>query len=156
VSALRTARATSAGGVVHRSEAGLLEIVLVHRRVPPLWALPKGTPDSGETLPETAIRETREETGLEVAIEEPITAITYFFMHRRTRFQKTVHFFLMQPIGGRLEDHDHEFDEVRWVAIGEALELMTHATEREVVQRAAELLAARGERAEVPVPVARS
>jgi len=153
VSALRTARATSAGGVVHRADGGPPQIVLVHRRVPPLWALPKGTPDSGETLTETAIRETREETGLAVEIEEPITSITYFFVRRRTRFHKTVHFFLMRPLGGRLEDHDHEFDEVRWVPIEEALELMTHATEREVVQQAAALLAAR--EPELAVPVAR-
>ena len=149
MSALRTARATSAGGVVHRSDAGRVEIVLVRRREPPLWALPKGTPDSGETLAETAIRETREETGLQVEIEEPISAISYFFVHGRTRFHKTVHFFLMRPIGGRLEDHDHEFDEVAWVGIDEALELMTHLTERGVVRRAAELLSARGEMATV-------
>ena len=153
MSALRSARATSAGGVVHRAEGGSAQIVLVHRRLPSLWALPKGTPDSGETLAETAIRETREESGLAVEIEEPITAISYFFVHRRTRFHKTVHFFLMRPIGGRLEDHDHEFDEVRWVQIEEALELMTHATEREVVLQAAALLAARG--AELAAPVAR-
>ena len=149
--ALRTARATSAGGVVHRSEAGQVEIVLVRRREPPLWALPKGTPDAGETLVETAMRETREETGLAVEIEEPIRAISYFFVHHRTRFHKTVHFFLMRPIGGRLEDHDHEFDEVRWVKLDEALRIMTHATERGVVQHAAELLAARDETAELAV-----
>ncbi len=153
---LRTARATSAGGVVHRTEAGRAEIVLVRRREPPLWALPKGTPDSGETLAETAIRETREETGLQVVIEEPITSISYFFMRRRTRFHKTVHFFLMRQIGGRLEDHDHEFDEVRWVQIEEALELMTHATERAVVMQAAELLAAPGEEVALAVGGAKS
>jgi len=151
VPALRSARATSAGGVVHRTEGGRLEIVLVRRRQPPLWALPKGTPDSGETLAETAIRETREETGLQVEIEEPISAITYFFVHGRTRFHKTVHFFLMHPIGGRLEDHDHEFDEVRWVQIDEALRVMTHATERGVVQRAVEILSGRGEMTELVV-----
>jgi 8-oxo-dGTP pyrophosphatase MutT (NUDIX family) len=140
--------------VVHRADDGPPEIVLVHRRMPPLWALPKGTPDSGETLEETAIRETREESGLEVEIEEPITSISYFFVHGRTRYHKTVHFFLMRPTGGQLADHDHEFDEVRWVQLGEALELMTHATEREVVLRAAALLAARqGE--ELALPVAR-
>ncbi len=79
---------------------GRTEVVLVHRLKPPLWALPKGTPDAGETLAETATRETREETGLEVEIEEPISAISYFFVHGRTRFHKTVHFFLMRPIGG--------------------------------------------------------
>jgi len=145
VPGLRSARATSAGGVVHRTEAARIEIVLVHRREPSLWALPKGTPDAGETLAETAVRETHEETGLEVEIEEPISSISYFFVRGRTRFHKTVHFFLMRPVGGRLEDHDHEFDEVRWIQIEEALELMTHATERAVVLRAAELLAGRGD-----------
>lgn len=123
----------------------------MRRQQPPLWALPKGTPDAGETLAETATREANEETGLRVEIEEPIRAITYFFVHGRTRFHKTVHFFLMRPIGGRLEDHDHEFDEVRWVEIDEALRIMTHATERAVVERAAEILAARGELAELAV-----
>ena len=123
----------------------------MRRQQPPLWALPKGTPDAGETLAETATREANEETGLRVEIEEPIRAITYFFVHGKTRFHKTVHFFLMRPIGGRLEDHDHEFDEVRWVEIDEALRIMTHATERAVVERAAEILAARGELAELAV-----
>ncbi|HET7686978.1 MAG TPA: NUDIX hydrolase [Candidatus Limnocylindria bacterium] len=141
---LRNARAVSAGGVVHRSREGRLEIILVHRRQPRLWALPKGTPDAGETIVETAIRETREETGLAVDAEDRIDSISYFFVRGQTRFHKTVHFFLMRPIGGAIEEHDHEFDEVRWVQVEEALELLTHATERAVVERAAELLAARG------------
>jgi 8-oxo-dGTP pyrophosphatase MutT (NUDIX family) len=137
VPTLRNARATSAGGVVYRSAQGRIEIVLVHRHAPPLWALPKGTPDAGETLEETALRETREETGLHVEIEEPIGSVSYFFVRASTRFHKTVHFFLMRPAGGRLEEHDHEFDEARWVQLEEALELMSYATEREMVERAA-------------------
>ena len=77
---LRNARATSAGGVVHRSEGERVEILLVHRRVPVLWALPKGTPDSGESIEETALRETREETGIKVQVEKPLGAISYFFV----------------------------------------------------------------------------
>jgi 8-oxo-dGTP pyrophosphatase MutT (NUDIX family) len=141
VPVLRTARATSAGGVVHRTVDGETEILLVHRRAPVLWALPKGTPDSGETIEETALRETREETGIEVEIEAPISAIRYFFVRGTTRFHKTVHFFLMRPIGGAIELHDGEFDEVRWARVGEALALMNHATERSVVERAVALLA---------------
>ncbi|HET8571922.1 MAG TPA: NUDIX hydrolase [Candidatus Limnocylindria bacterium] len=137
---LRNARATSAGGVVHRSLDGRLEIVLVHRRRPVLWALPKGTPDAGETLEETALRETREETGLEVELEAPIRAIRYFFVHGSTRFHKTVHFYLMRPVGGALEQHDHEFDEVRWLQVEEALGLMSYATERGVVEEAVEMV----------------
>lgn len=139
---LRHARATSAGGVVHRSTDGSIEIVLVHRRTPPLWALPKGTPSRGESLDETAVRETHEETGLEVEIVQPLGPIRYFFVARGTRFHKTVHFYLMRAVGGDVAEHDHEFDEVRWFQLEEALAIMTYPTEREVVQRAAELLAA--------------
>jgi 8-oxo-dGTP pyrophosphatase MutT (NUDIX family) len=138
--ALRNARATSAGGVVHRTVDGQVEIVLVHRRHPALWALPKGTPNAGETLEETALRETREETGLQVEIEAPIRAISYVFVRGRTRFHKSVHFYLMRAMGGALADHDHEFDEVAWLPVDEAMELMTHATERAVVEDAIQLL----------------
>ncbi len=143
---LRTARATSAGGVVHRTVDGRLELVLVHRRSPVLWALPKGTPDSGETLEETALRETREETGLEVEIERPVRSIRYFFVRGTTRFHKTVHFFLMRAIGGSTDAHDAEFDEVRWLGVEEALALLSHATERTVVEEALSLVGAEAER----------
>jgi ADP-ribose pyrophosphatase YjhB (NUDIX family) len=116
-------------------------VALVHRLKPALWALPKGTPIAGETLEETALRETREETGLKVEIEQPISSIRYFFVRGRTRFAKTVHFFLMRPVGGDLSQHDHEFDEVRWWQLEEALGVVTYPTERTVLERAASLLA---------------
>jgi 8-oxo-dGTP pyrophosphatase MutT (NUDIX family) len=137
----RTARATSAGGVVIRTVDGRVEVALVHRRSPRLWALPKGTPDSGETLEETALRETREETGLEVEITAPISAIRYYFVRGTTRFHKTVHFFLMRATGGAVDDHDAEFDEARWVDVEEAMALLTHATERSVLEQASAIAA---------------
>jgi 8-oxo-dGTP pyrophosphatase MutT (NUDIX family) len=152
VGALRNARATSAGGVVYRLDDRRVEIVLVHRISPPLWALPKGTPDAGETHAETALRETREETGLEVTVDAELGAIRYFFVRGSTRFNKTVHFFLMRPVGGSTDAHDAEFDEVRWFGIEEALALMTHRTEREVVERARDLLE---HRAKTPAPAGR-
>lgn len=138
---LRNARATSAGGVVHRETDGRTEILLVHRRLPPLWALPKGTPDAGETVEETALRETREETGIAAEIEARLRSIRYFFVRSSTRFHKTVHFFLMRPVGGSIDEHDAEFDEVRWTEAHEAIALLTHATERSVVEEALEQLA---------------
>jgi len=103
--------------------------------------LPKGTPDSGETTEETALRETREETGIEVEIERQLRSIRYFFVRGSTRFHKTVHFFLMRPIGGSTDEHDSEFDEVRWTDLEEALAILNHATERSVVEEAAQLMA---------------
>jgi 8-oxo-dGTP pyrophosphatase MutT (NUDIX family) len=104
-----------------------------------LWCLPKGTPDSGETLEETALREAREETGLAVEIDESLGSIEYFFVRRQVRFHKTVHYFLMRPIGGSTADHDAEFDEVRWAQLEEAREVLTYPTERLVLERAAEI-----------------
>ena len=126
---------------MHRTVDGRPQVLLVHRRTPRLWALPKGTPDSGETIEETALRETREETGLQVVIEQPLRSIRYFFVRGSTRFHKTVHFFLMRPVGGALEEHDAEFDEVRWTDLEEALAILNHATERSVVEEAARAIA---------------
>ncbi|MFI5262737.1 MAG: NUDIX hydrolase [Candidatus Limnocylindrales bacterium] len=100
------------------------------------WTLPKGTPIPGETTPQTALREVGEETGLEVSIVEPVGDIDYFFIQDHVRIHKTVHYFLMVPTGGDLAAHDHEFDEVAWIALDEADALMRHETERQIVARA--------------------
>ncbi len=104
------------------------------------WTLPKGTPIPGESLEETALREVREETGLVVRIISPLDAIKYTFVQRGTRIHKTVHYFMMEPMGGGLENHDHEFEEVRWVAFDEAPELLSFETERSLVGLAASRL----------------
>lgn len=97
------------------------------------WTLPKGTPDPGETLEETALREVAEETGLVVRIVEPLRAIEYMFVQGGTRIHKTVHYYLMEPVGGDLARHDAEFERVRWVPFDEAGALLSFATERELV-----------------------
>src|SRR5216684_7032709 len=79
VAKLRTTRAESSGGVVVRGAPDALEVVLVGRVEQGTWALPKGTPKPGESRDQTALRETREETGLEARIIEPIDSITYWF-----------------------------------------------------------------------------
>jgi len=136
----RTTRATSAGGIVVRIDDGRHQIVLGRRRRErdgATWTLPKGTPAQGERTEETALREVTEETGLEVAILERIGDVEYWFMQTGTRIHKTVHYFLMAATGGSLEQHDHEFDEVRWVDLSEAEVLMSHESERRVVAAAA-------------------
>ena len=107
------------------------------------WTLPKGTPHTGESIEETAVREVVEETGLEVAIVEPIGPIDYWFIQDGVRIHKTVHYFLMEATGGDLARHDHEFDDVRWFDIAEAERLMSFETERSIVAQAAPAIAAR-------------
>jgi 8-oxo-dGTP pyrophosphatase MutT (NUDIX family) len=104
------------------------------------WTLPKGTPHSGETIEQTALREVAEETGLQVRITSPLDSIEYWFVQRGTRIHKTVHYFLMEPVGGDLARHDHEFEQVRWLDMAEAPGLLTFETERALVARAVDRL----------------
>jgi len=143
VARLRTATATSAGGVVVRHQDGRPWLVVGSRRRERdgrTWTLPKGTPEQGETTEQTALREVAEETGLQVRITGPLDSIRYQFVQSGTRIHKTVHYFLMEPVGGDIAGHDHEFDEVRWIPFADAPSTLTFETERALVARAAELL----------------
>ena len=144
VARLRNATATSAGGIVIRYESGIPQLVAGRRRREHAgtWTLPKGTPEAAETIEQTALREVAEETGLQVRITAPFESIEYWFVQRGTRIHKTVHYFLMEPTGGDLARHDHEFDEVRWISFADAPAILTFDTERALVARAAERLAA--------------
>ncbi|MFL5641004.1 MAG: NUDIX hydrolase [Chloroflexota bacterium] len=145
---LRTSTATSAGGIVVRYERGQPQLVVGSRRRERdgrTWTLPKGTPNQGETREQTALREVEEETGLTVRITAILDSIEYWFVQSGTRIHKTVHYFLMEPTGGDLASHDHEFDEVRWVSFDTAATLLTFETERNLVAKAARALARTGD-----------
>lgn len=145
VARLRAVTATSAGGIVIRHDSGRAWIVVGSRRRERdgrTWTLPKGTPKPGETREETALREVAEETGLKVRITAPFDSIEYQFVQGGQRIHKTVHYYLMDAVGGDLAGHDHEFEQVRWITFDEASSMLTFETERALVARAAEVVAA--------------
>jgi 8-oxo-dGTP pyrophosphatase MutT (NUDIX family) len=122
--------------VVWRRLNGRVEIALCGRSSEGLWALPKGTPDPGESLEDTALRETEEETGLRVELGDKVGVIEYWFQADGYRWHKYVHHWLMQPTGGHLDAHDHEFDLVEWVPAGDAVARLTYENERRIVREA--------------------
>ena len=117
-----------------------IEIVLVGRSYPGIWALPKGTPRAGESVEEVALREVSEETGLKVRIVADLGSIHYVFVRQNVRYEKEVQHFLMEAVGGDLSLHDAEYDLVSWFPISEAYRRMTYQNEVEIVRRAEEYL----------------
>lgn len=133
----RTEAARSAGGVVYRKTGSGIEVLLCGRTREGLWALPKGTPEYGESQREAAQREVREETGLGVEIVGELGTIAYEFTRPGVRYEKVVDHYLLRPDGtGDVEHHDREYDRVEWFAAEEALRVMTHRNEQGVVERA--------------------
>jgi 8-oxo-dGTP pyrophosphatase MutT (NUDIX family) len=156
----RTIRAYSAGGVVFRlvpitstGQAGLygwqaeeqpesafVEVALVGRSHAGIWALPKGTPQAGETIEQVAAREVQEETGLKVRLITYVGSISYSFVRDQVRYHKQVRHFLFEAIGGDLALHDHEYDLVEWFPLPEACRRLTYQNEINILYQAEDVL----------------
>ena len=136
---------TSSGGVVYRrGDNGQVEIAIISVGPQRRWQLPKGLVDPGEKPEATAVREAREEAGVESRLKSHIETIEYWYagLERgiRVRFHKHVHFYLLEYVSGDTSDHDLEVNEARWVPIEDAAGQLAFEGERRVVERARELL----------------
>lgn len=156
----RTIRAYSAGGVVFRlvpipptgesglcgwqaeeqPEGSLVEVALVGRSHAGIWALPKGTPQAGETVEQVAAREVQEETGLKVRLICYVGSISYSFVREQVRYHKQVRHFLFEAVGGDMALHDHEYDLVEWFPLPEACRRLTYQNEINILYQAEDVL----------------
>jgi 8-oxo-dGTP pyrophosphatase MutT (NUDIX family) len=133
-------RETSYGGVVVRG-GDTIVITPTGRTV---TGLPKGGARRGETAEETAAREVREETGVQVSVRERLGDIRYWYRRGGKRILKTVHFYLCDYVAGDTADHDHEVEDARWMPLAEAVTALSFPGEREMIARALSKIAANG------------
>tara|TARA_B100001287_G_scaffold151861_1_gene127808 strand:- start:2227 stop:2682 length:456 start_codon:yes stop_codon:yes gene_type:complete len=129
----------SAGGVVVRKNNNQTEVLICERFSENLIALPKGKPNEGEYEAATAIREVREETGINAIIKNKIKDIFYSFESPNGIINKKVSFFLMEKIDGEISNHDDEFDKVYWEKWDSALNKLSYQGEKDVLEKAIEL-----------------
>jgi 8-oxo-dGTP diphosphatase len=135
----------SAGGVAYRKTGTTIEVALISVGKENRWQLPKGIVDPGETPEVTAVREVREEAGLQTELLEQLEKIEYWYVgnkgSQRVRFHKFVYFYLLRYSSGNIQDHDWEVNEARWVEISQAQQLLAFKSEKLVVAKAAEHIA---------------
>src|SRR4051794_16793276 len=141
-------REFSAGGVLVRRLQGRWMVAAIRPggKPPGVWALPKGRIDAGERGEATALREVAEETGAHGHSLGKLGDTRYWFSWDGERVFKVVSFFLVRYEGGRLgeisEEFRHEVDEARWLPLAEAPSLLAYRGEREMAEKAIEVLAA--------------
>jgi 8-oxo-dGTP pyrophosphatase MutT (NUDIX family) len=139
-------REFSAGGVVVRNLRGRPVFAAIRPAGKPdgTWALPKGLIAPGERAELTALREVREETGVEASPVEKLGDIRYVYTWAGDRVFKVVSFFLLRYRSGRLGDipreHLHEVAETKWLPLEEAARLLAYNGEREMAAKALERL----------------
>ena len=128
----------AAGGVVWRlaanEEGTNVEVAIIHRPRYDDWSIPKGKLAPGESLLEGAVREVHEETGYRVQVGRPLGEIRYLKKSGGTTREKVVHFWAMRATAGEFSPGP-EVDELRWLPLNEARDLVTRATDREVLER---------------------
>jgi 8-oxo-dGTP pyrophosphatase MutT (NUDIX family) len=144
-SRIRTEDQVSAGGVAFRRSDSIPEVVIVSVRPSLRWQLPKGLVDPGESPEAAALREVREEAGIEADLLDLIETIEYWYRGQRrggpVRYHKFVHFYLMAYRSGDVSDHDHEVEQARWVSLEQAVQMLAFESERAVVEKARALIA---------------
>src|ERR1700709_340896 len=128
----------SAGGVVVNEDNEIVVIVPTRRSADgsKVLALPKGHPDGKESAVQAALREVREEAGVEAEVLGSLGEVRYWYQRGGRRIAKVVEFFLLRYVSGDLGDHDHEVEHARWIPAAQAIQTLTYAGERDMVRAA--------------------
>ena len=144
---MNTKQVEASGGTVIRMVGGVPEVLVVHRPRYDDWSLPKGKRDGSETDEQCALRELLEETGLNVELHNELEPVEYVDHKGRP---KVVRFWLMtvpaeQPmVESATFEANEEVDELRWVTVGAAAQLLTYPRDVQTVQEGMDLFAVLG------------
>lgn len=98
------------------------------------WSFPKGWIDPGENLEQAAIREVREEGGVEAKVIKKLRTLKVFFKDKGELVMKFITYFMMEYVADAPEGFGEETAEIKWVTKEEALDLLVHKNEQELLE----------------------
>lgn len=139
----------SAGGIVYKNDSDQTLILVAQHSQHHGWVFPKGLidPSAGsgqarmETKEEAALREVKEEAGVEGKILKPLSPVKYWYVWEKEKIKKTVYYFLMEYVSGDITKHDMEMENVEWIPVDEVEEKLTFKADKEVWRETKELIA---------------
>lgn len=135
-------REFSAGGIVFNESGQVLLVMAGSMKDPETkhWKFPKGNIEEGESSKDAALREVKEETGLDCEIIEKIGDSKYVYPMNGVKIFKIVIYFLMKEVSGELKPQEVEIEEVRWVNSEEALKLLSFPADKKLLEKALEMV----------------
>ncbi len=130
----------SAGGVVFRKSGDELKLLLILDRFG-RWTMPKGLVEPGETSAQAALREIREETGIDGEIVRPLANTSYWYTDDAGRkIHKLVEHFLVRAKSEQINPAQGEIEDAQWVTVDEALARPGYENNKRVIRQAIAVL----------------
>lgn len=129
----------SCGAIIYRRHHGNTEILLARHLKSGHWSFPKGHMEPGETEEETALREIKEETGLDVLLDTSFRETVTYSPKRNTK--KTVVYFVGIATSHELVPQQEEIAELRWLEIGQAAGVLTYDNDKLTANKAKAFIA---------------
>lgn len=124
----------SCGAIVYRKSHGNIEILLIKHINSGHWSFPKGHMESGESETQTALREIKEETGIDVIVDPTFRETVSYSPKKDT--QKVVVYFLAKAKNFEYTPQEDEIADIKWVDIGHALSVLTYENDKTIVNKA--------------------
>ena len=124
----------SCGAIVYRRYHGNLEILLIKHVNSGHWSFPKGHVEEGETEVETALREVKEETGIDIIIDPTFRETVTYFPRKDT--QKIVVYFIAKAKNFEYVPQEEEIAQIKWVDICHATSVLTYENDKTIVNKA--------------------
>lgn len=122
----------SAGGVVYKKEDDGLKILLIRNK--DRYGFPKGNVERTEKKEDAAVREVKEETGVDAQIEEYLGNVEYWYRSAVDTIHKFVYYYLMRYTGGEINPQKEEIEAAEWVPVENVMDMLSFDKDKKVFE----------------------